>query len=211
MSSIIIFDKEDPVRDGNGGVIYPTEDWRRFLFDFTNAKPEINRYRFCSYMPYNDEGCRMCVANCSSGAQPNSVPASTGEFPEHISRQAHRFWGGKTPIRLLPLLREEGTDGKPVHRMALRKMRNHMRSQRQEKTRGRRGLLQEDVRPDQVTQLVLSLSQCARRVHAGCYWSGCSSLCLSRRFYLVRLDTNNNFSQQSQQTNSLLVLNPKTN
>jgi len=98
LRSIIIFDKDDLVKDGNSGIIYPTEDWRRFLFnlfDFTNVNPEINRYRFCSYIPYNDEGCRMCVANCPSGAQPNSVPASDGRFPEHISRQGHRFWEEK--------------------------------------------------------------------------------------------------------------------
>ena len=96
--SIIVFDKEALVRDGSGGLVYPTEDWRSFLvnlFDFTNVNPEINRYRFCSYIPYGDEGCRMCVVNCPSGAQANSVPAPDGRYPEHVSRQVHRFWDGK--------------------------------------------------------------------------------------------------------------------
>jgi len=98
LRSIIIFDKEDLVKDGSGGVTYPTEDWREFLFklyDFTNIDPEINKYRFCTHIPYNDEGCSKCIECCPSGAQPNSAPAPNGKFPEQVSKQTHRFWDGK--------------------------------------------------------------------------------------------------------------------
>jgi hypothetical protein len=96
--SIVMFDKRDPVRDGSDGIVYPTEAWREFLFrlfDFTIIDPEVNRYRFCSYIPYDDEGCGKCVGCCPSGAQANSVPAANGEYTEEISKQTHRFWDGK--------------------------------------------------------------------------------------------------------------------
>ena len=93
--SIIIFDKDDPVMDGGGGIVYPTEAWREFLFrlfDFTDADPDINRYRFCSYLPQGDQGCEKCINCCPSGAQTNSAPTPHGSYPEHVSRQTHRFW-----------------------------------------------------------------------------------------------------------------------
>jgi len=98
LRSIIMFDKDDLVRDGGDGIIYPTEDWREFLFklfDFTDIDPDLNKYRFCSYIPYDDEGCRKCISYCPSGAQANSVPTPNGGYPEQISKQAHRFWEGK--------------------------------------------------------------------------------------------------------------------
>ena len=98
LRSIIMFDRQDLVKDGSDGVIYPTEAWREFLFklfDFTIIDPEVNRYRFCSYIPYDDEGCEKCVGCCPSGAQANSVPAVNGEYPEEVSKQTHRFWDGK--------------------------------------------------------------------------------------------------------------------
>jgi len=98
LRSIIIFDKEDPVMDGEGGIIYPTESWRKFLFnlyDFTNTDPNINSYRFCTYIPQNDVGCGKCIGCCTAGAQVNSAPAPDGSYPEQVSRQTHRFWEGK--------------------------------------------------------------------------------------------------------------------
>jgi hypothetical protein len=96
--SIIIFDKADLVQNGDGGVMYPSENWRRFLFelfDFTNTDPEVNKYRFCTYIPHNDVGCGKCLDCCPSGAQHNSVPTTNGTFPEQILRQQHRFWDEK--------------------------------------------------------------------------------------------------------------------
>ena len=98
LRSIIMFDKEDPVRDGGDGIIYPTEAWREFLFklfDFTDVDPDINRYRFCSYIPSGDRGCSKCISCCPSGAQVNSVPTPHGGYQEQVSRQTHRFWEGK--------------------------------------------------------------------------------------------------------------------
>ena len=96
--SIVVFDEQDPVRGGGGGIMYPTEEWRKFLFrlyDFTDTDPEVNRYRFCSYVPYDDQGCGKCISNCPAGAQVNSVPESNGEYSEQVSAQTHRFWDGK--------------------------------------------------------------------------------------------------------------------
>lgn len=98
LRSIVVFDEEEPVRDGCGGVIYPTDEWRKFLFrlyDFTNADPEANQFRFCSYMPLNDEGCGKCIEACPSGAQENSVPKPNGGYSEDVSNQGHRFYDGK--------------------------------------------------------------------------------------------------------------------
>ncbi len=98
LRSIVIFDKEDLITKNSHGVIFLTEPWRIFLFslfDFTNTDPEINKYRFCAYIPSNDAGCTKCRDYCPSGAQPNSMPASNGEYPEEVVKQTHRFWEGK--------------------------------------------------------------------------------------------------------------------
>jgi len=98
LRSILVFDEEEPIRDGSGGVIYPTEEWRRFLlrlYDFTDVDPKVNKYRFCSYVPLNDGGCGKCIDCCPSGAQANSAPMSDGRYSEPVSNQAHRFYDGK--------------------------------------------------------------------------------------------------------------------
>ncbi len=98
LRSIVIFDNEDLITDGFGGIIFPTEAWREFLFsisDFTDVREEINRYRFCTYIPYGDKGCGKCVDCCPSGAQANSVPETNGTYNDHVSGQTHRFWEGK--------------------------------------------------------------------------------------------------------------------
>lgn len=113
--SIIMFDKEDLVRDGTGGVVCPTEEWRLFLFklfDFTNVDPEINMYRFCGYIPYGDEGCGKCINRCPSGALPNSVASPDGRYPDVVSRQAHRFWEGKLRFDFGRCCEQRGQMGK---------------------------------------------------------------------------------------------------
>ena len=95
LRSIVIFDNENLITDGFGGIIYPTEAWREFLFrlsDFTDVREDINRYRFCTYIPYGDKGCGKCIDCCTSGAQANSVPETNGMYNDHVSRQTHRFW-----------------------------------------------------------------------------------------------------------------------
>jgi hypothetical protein len=96
--SIIVFDSGELVTNGDGGVIFPTDEWRDFLFqlyDFTHIDPDINKYRFCSYIPFSDEGCGKCVSSCPSGAQANSVPTIKGTYSEEVSKQSHRFWNQK--------------------------------------------------------------------------------------------------------------------
>jgi hypothetical protein len=96
--SIIIFDKQKLITDGSGGVMYPSPEWRRFLFqlfDFTDNNSDINKYRFCSHIPMDDLGCNKCSDFCPSGAQGSSSPKSDGRYPEQVSRQAHRFWDGR--------------------------------------------------------------------------------------------------------------------
>jgi ferredoxin len=94
--SIIIFDKAEPKMNGEDGVIYPSEEWRQFLFklyDFTN--PELNEYRFCSYVPLSDSGCGKCITICPSGAMSNSSPLPTGDYSQEVKEQEHRFYEDK--------------------------------------------------------------------------------------------------------------------
>ena len=112
--SIIVFDQEEVAKDGSCGVIYPTNDWREFLlklFDFTNIDPQVNQYRFCSYIPQGDKGCGKCISCCPSGAQRNSAPSPTGGFPEEISKQTHRFWEGKLRFDFARCCEERGQMG----------------------------------------------------------------------------------------------------
>jgi len=98
LSSIVMFDKEDIVKDGSGGIVCPSGKWRAFLFrlsNFTDTDPGINKYRFCTYIPHMDEGCGKCVRCCPSGAQLNSAPAPNGSFAQHIIQQSHRSYEGK--------------------------------------------------------------------------------------------------------------------
>lgn len=95
--SIIVFDKQPLIKDGGGGVIFPSPAWRQFLFklfDFTNTDRDINQYRFCSHIPVDDDGCGKCASHCSSGAQASSAPKSDGQYSEQVSR-SNRFWAGK--------------------------------------------------------------------------------------------------------------------
>jgi len=94
--SIVIFDKTELKMNGEDGVIYPSEEWRQFLFklyDFTD--PGLNEYRFCSYVPLSDSGCGKCVTICPSGAQANSTPLPSGDYSQEVKEQEHRFYEDK--------------------------------------------------------------------------------------------------------------------
>lgn len=96
--SIVIFDKTEPKMNGEDGVIYPSEEWRQFLFklyDYADPDPEINSYRFCSYIPLNDAGCGKCNKICPSGAQKNSTPIPNGDYSLDVKKQTHRFYDEK--------------------------------------------------------------------------------------------------------------------
>ena len=96
--SIVIFDKNELVTDGSDGVINPSPAWRQFLFqlfDFTNADPKINQYRFCSHLISDGKSCSECIDICPSAAEPASAPDSSGNFSDDIVQQTKRFWQGK--------------------------------------------------------------------------------------------------------------------
>jgi hypothetical protein len=98
LRSIVLFDKEDVTTGGHDDVRYPTQAWRAFLGQLTDYRitdAAINKYRFCTYIPFNDEGCGKCLTCCPSQAQPNSAPFPTGTYSDHIKAQAHRFWDGQ--------------------------------------------------------------------------------------------------------------------
>lgn len=110
LRSIIIFDRNQLITDGEG-MIYPGDQWRQFLFklyDFTNTDSEVNKYRFCTYQPLNDEGCGFCKVYCPSGAQANSMPDTTGEYSKEIVQQQHRFWEGKLQFDYARCCEERG-------------------------------------------------------------------------------------------------------
>lgn len=96
--SVIVFDTSPLVTDGSGGIIFPTEGWREFLFslyDFTRTGSDLNQHRFCSYFPMDDSGCGECIQHCPSGAQAASVPLPTGGYSDQVASQAHRFYDSK--------------------------------------------------------------------------------------------------------------------
>jgi hypothetical protein len=98
--SIVLFDVEDPVTDGSGGVVYLTEAWREqvmALSDFTDIRPEVNRQRYCTYIPDqegDEEGCGLCIQYCPPGAVGSSAPTGDGEYTEAVRREASRFSDG---------------------------------------------------------------------------------------------------------------------
>ncbi|MBN1685676.1 MAG: hypothetical protein JW852_03430 [Spirochaetales bacterium] len=111
LRSIVIFDKDRLETDGRGGVIYPTQAWREFLFrltDFTDIDPEIDRFRFCSYLGENGNGCSQCVQYCPSGAQPSSAPGKNGKYPEEVAKQSYRFFNDKLQFDFARCLEDRG-------------------------------------------------------------------------------------------------------
>lgn len=92
--SLVIFDEEVPVVNGSLGIIYPHQRWRDFLFslsNFTITEREINRHRFCSYIPLRDKGCGKCIPSCPPDALIRSVPDMAGHYSEDL-HERKRFW-----------------------------------------------------------------------------------------------------------------------
>jgi hypothetical protein len=98
LRSIVLFDDASLVTDGEAGIVHPTAAWRDYLFtlfDFAVTDPDVNRGRFCTYLPLDDEGCWKCVGCCPSGAQANSAPTARGDYAATVRQQRHRFWEGR--------------------------------------------------------------------------------------------------------------------
>lgn len=92
--SLVIFDREPLVENGRHGIIYPHQRWRDFLFslsDFTKTQYDINRYRFCTYVPLDDKGCGKCLPSCPPGALIRSVPDMMGRYSGDL-HEPKRFW-----------------------------------------------------------------------------------------------------------------------
>jgi hypothetical protein len=109
--SIVIFDKQPLVRNGKDGIIYPSPAWRQFLLqlsDFSSTDADIDRYRFCNHISAGGQNCSRCADCCPSGAQKNSSPESNGSYSEQLSRQSHRFWGGKLQFDFAKCTDERG-------------------------------------------------------------------------------------------------------
>jgi ferredoxin len=95
--SLVLFDSHPPIENGSQGIIYPRQRWRDFLFslsDFTKTQDDINRCRFCTYIPLHDKGCGKCIPACPPGALLRSVPDPLGRYSEDL-HEPKRFWKGQ--------------------------------------------------------------------------------------------------------------------
>jgi ferredoxin len=110
--SIVLFDSQEPITDGSDGIVHLTEDWREHvmsLCDFTDVHPDVNRQRYCTYIPdqaREEEGCGLCVKYCPSGAVGNSAPQPNGEYAAAIRQQASRFSDGRLQFDFARCLEE---------------------------------------------------------------------------------------------------------
>jgi ferredoxin len=110
--SIVLFDAQEPVTDGSDGIVHLTKGWREqvtSLCDFTDTRPELNRQRYCTYIPdqaWGEDGCGLCVEYCPSGAVGNSAPQPNGEYAALIRQQASRFSDGRLQFDFARCLEE---------------------------------------------------------------------------------------------------------
>ncbi len=110
--SIVLFDTEELVTDGSSGIVHLSDAWREqvmALSDFTDTRPEVNRRRYCAYIPdqaWGEEGCGLCVQFCPSGAIGNSAPQPNGTYAPAIKRQASRFSDGRLQFDFAKCLEE---------------------------------------------------------------------------------------------------------
>ena len=120
LRSIIVFDSEELVTDGNGGFVDLNVEWRRRLFslaDFTNTDPEINRQRYCRYIADSDadsESCTACITYCPSGAQAKSTPQADGSYSDQVKDQRSRWHEGDLQFAFSDCL-EERTQKKELY------------------------------------------------------------------------------------------------
>lgn len=113
-ASIIVFDEDELVADGVGGVsLLDTGrlNWLRRVNDYTDVAPEVVAERFCPYNVTSDGGtsaCGKCLEACPSGALPNSSPRPDGTFEERVAGQRHRFHEGALKFDFGTCCRDRG-------------------------------------------------------------------------------------------------------
>ena len=83
-ASIILFDEEEPVTDGTGGVVLLDGErlaWLRPLNDSTQLDSEVVAERHCPYNTAQPGGTGICgtrIDACASGAPVGSSPGHGG-------------------------------------------------------------------------------------------------------------------------------------
>jgi ferredoxin len=110
--SIVLFDAQELITDGSDGIVHLDEARREqvmALADFTDTRPEVNRQRYCAYIPdqaWGEGGCGLCVQFCPSGAVGNSAPQPDGTYAPAIKQQASRFSDGRLQFDFAKCLEE---------------------------------------------------------------------------------------------------------
>ncbi|MGD8238183.1 MAG: hypothetical protein PVH68_06515 [Armatimonadota bacterium] len=113
-ASIIIFDEEEPVTDGSGGVSLLDPErlaWLRRLSDYSDVADEVVGQRYCTYNVIIGDGrsaCGKCIEFCPSGALPNSSPGPDGTTEARLLRQKHRFFDGALDFDFGTCCRDRG-------------------------------------------------------------------------------------------------------
>jgi len=97
-ASMVVFDEDDPVGDGAGGVTLLDEDRLvrlRGVNDYTDVAPAVVAERYCTYNLTDPDGssvCGKCIEACPASALANSSPGPDGAYEERLLRQKHRFF-----------------------------------------------------------------------------------------------------------------------
>jgi hypothetical protein len=113
-ASIIVFDEDDLVTDGAGGVSLLDAGrlaWLKRVNDYADVAPEVVAERFCTYNAVSDDGasaCGKCLEACPSGALPNSSPRPDGTFDDRVAGQKHRFHEGALKFDFGTCCRDRG-------------------------------------------------------------------------------------------------------
>lgn len=98
-ASVVIFDGNEPVSDGENGVgvwDYERLNWLRRVNDYSDVDASVVAERYCTYNRVGKNGksvCGKCIAACPAGALAHSSPGPDGQFSEELLRQKHRFSG----------------------------------------------------------------------------------------------------------------------
>jgi hypothetical protein len=120
LRSMVVFDSEELVTEGSGGIVDLNDEWRQRLFslaDFTNTDPDINRQRYCRYIADSEadsESCSACITFCPSGAQAKSAPRADGSYASRVRDQKSRWYGGDLQFAFSDCL-EERTQKKELY------------------------------------------------------------------------------------------------